>query len=235
MSTWEERLAGASTCEPRRSFDAAEGLRRLASDAGYLPPARGGRSVHGSQARWRLEAVARWGVTQSGAVAHMRNLADVMDCPDPAFTSWADGDLDLVGWFVFACLLYLAGHPESARYWWQAAAGAGHALAAYCLHLQHLVDGELELAAHWRKQIDVILADPERSDLDPDQRSALIGALDRFTRYAVRAHSYRPFRSVAVAGLQKEFERLAHLHDDGGLLCRPDRHLANRLRELTSI
>ncbi|MER8237381.1 hypothetical protein [Streptomyces sp. NPDC094049] len=231
MSTWEDRLAGASTCEPRRSFDAAEGLRHLAGDAGYLPPVKNGRSASGLQARWRLEAVARWGVTQAGAVAHMRNLADVMDSPDPAFSTWTEGDLDIVGLVVFASLLYLAGHPESARYWWQAAAGAGHALAAYCLHLQHLVDGELELAAHWRKQIDVILSDPERTDLGHDQRSALIGALDRFTRYAVRARSYRP---VAVAGLQREFERLAHLHDDGGLLCRPDRHLANRFRELTS-
>ncbi|WP_432127486.1 hypothetical protein [Streptomyces sp. bgisy082] len=230
MSTWEERLAGASICEPRRPFDAAEGLRRLARDAGYLPPTPAKRT-ESAPARRRLEAVASWGVTQAGAAAHMKNLTDIMDAPDPAFTNWAEGDLDLVGLFVFACSLYLAQHPESARFWWQAAAGAGYAAAAYCLHLQHLVDGELALADHWWWQMNVNLADPEGRDFNDIEQSHLVEGLERFAGYVGRTGEHRP---VPVGGLQKEFERLADLHDDDGLLCRPDRHLANRLRELTT-
>ncbi|MFI8917164.1 hypothetical protein ACIGW4_36920 [Streptomyces sp. NPDC053513] len=231
MSTWEERLAGASICEPRRPFNAADGLRRLARDAGYLPPPPVTELPESTQARSRLEAVASWGVTQAGAAAHMKKLTDIMDAPDPAFTTWADGDLDIVGLFVFACSLYLAQHPESARFWWQAAAGAGHAVAAYCLHLQHLVDGELARAEHWWRQINVNLTDRQGPGLDDDEQTALLEALERFARYSARTGSHRP---VPVGGLQKEFERLADVHDDDGLLCRPDHHLAKRLRELTS-
>ncbi|MBL1093138.1 MULTISPECIES: hypothetical protein [Streptomyces] len=44
-------------------------------------------------------------------------------------------DLDVDGAQVFACMLSLADHPESAQFWWQFAAGAGNRAAAYCLHL----------------------------------------------------------------------------------------------------
>lgn len=159
----------------------------------------------------------------------MKKPTDIMGAPDPAFTNWAEGDLDLDGLFVFACSLYLAQHPESARFWWQAAAGAGHAAAAYRLHLQHLIDGGLALAEHWWRQISTNLADPQGPGLD-DEQTALVEALERFAGYSARTGSHRP---VLVGGLQKEFERLAGVHDDG-LLCRPDRRLARGLHELTS-
>ncbi|MCX4417853.1 hypothetical protein OOK43_31955 [[Kitasatospora] papulosa] len=230
MSTWEERLAGASICETRRPFDVADGLRRLALEAGYLPPPASERP-EGVRARCRLEAVAGWSVTRTGAAEHMKKLTDIMDAPDPAFTNWAEGDLDLDGLFVFACSLYLAQHPESARFWWQAAAGAGHTAAAYCLYLQHLIDGDLGLADHWWRQISTNLNDPRGSGLNVDEQTALVEALERFAGYSARTGSQRP---VPIGGLQKEFERLAEFHDDDGLLCRPDRHLAERLHELTS-
>ncbi|MFE5514037.1 hypothetical protein ACFQ9J_26250 [Streptomyces sp. NPDC056529] len=231
MSTWEERLAGASICEPRRPFDAAEGLRRLARDAGYLPPTPAKRP-ESAQARRRLEAVASWGVTQPGAAAHMKKLTDIIDDPDASFMGWGNNpDIDHVGLFVFACSLYLANHPESARFWWQVAIGAGHAAAAYCLHLQHLVDGELALAEHWWRQIGISLADTLGPGLDLSEQTGLVEGLERFAGYVGRTGDHRP---VPVGSLQKEFERLADIHDDDGLLCRPDRHLANRLRELTT-
>ncbi|MGC5346954.1 hypothetical protein PZB75_30305 [Streptomyces sp. AM 4-1-1] len=104
MSTWDERLAGASICEPRRTFDVADGLRRLALEAGYLPIAAPARPEV-IRARRRLGVVAGWSVTGTGAAAHMKKLTDILDAPDPAFTNWADGDLDLDGLFVFACSL----------------------------------------------------------------------------------------------------------------------------------
>ncbi|MGW2282869.1 hypothetical protein [Streptomyces sp. NPDC001770] len=230
MSTWEERLAGASICEPRRTFDVAEGLRRVALEAGYLPTAAPARPEV-ARARRRLGVVAGWSVTGTGAAAHMKKLTDILDAPDPAFTNWADGDLDLDGLFVFACSLYLARHPESARFWWQAAASAGHAAAAYCLYLQHLMAGDTGLADHWRQQINANLNHPHGSDLHVDEQSILVEVLGWFAGYSARN---RPRRPVPVGGLQKEFERLAESHDDDRLLCRPDRHLAERLQELTS-
>ncbi|MDV9192292.1 hypothetical protein R6L23_29495 [Streptomyces sp. SR27] len=232
MSTWEERLAGASMCEPRRPFNAADGLRLLARDAGYLPPPPVTEPSESAQARHRLEAVASWGVTQPGAAAHMKKLTDIIDDPDTSFMGWSNNpDIDHVGLFVFACSLYLAHHPESARFWWQVATGAGHAAAAYCLHLQHLVDGELALAEHWWRQINISLADTLGPGLDLTEQTGLIEALERFAGYSARTGSHRP---VPVGSLQKEFERLADVHDDDGLLCRPDRRLAKRLDELTS-
>ncbi|GAA2230852.1 hypothetical protein [Streptomyces nogalater] len=229
MTTWEDRLAGASTCEPRRPFDVASGLRRLAQDAGYLPPPPAERP-ESTAARRRLEAVTVWGVTQVGAAAHMKGLTDIIDTPGTTFEGWTD-DLDIVGIHVFACSLHLANHPESARFWWQFAAGAGHGAAAYCLYLHHLISGELREAKHWWEQVGDILTDSGGADLDAGEPAKLIEILEQFAGYSARTGAHR---AVPIGGLKAEVDRLADLHDDGGLLCRPDRRLADRLRELTS-
>ncbi|MGA5121319.1 hypothetical protein [Streptomyces pseudogriseolus] len=117
MNTWEERLAGASTCEPRRPFDVAAGLRRLAQDAGYLPataPASAPERPDSTVARHLLTAVTSWSVAQAGAASHVKYLADIIGTSRIAFAGWTD-DLDIDGVHVFACSLYLANHPESAR------------------------------------------------------------------------------------------------------------------------
>lgn len=225
---WEDRLAGASACEPRRSFDVGAGLRRLAQDAGYLPPPAAERR-ESTAARRCLKAVTVWGVTQSGAAAHMKVLTDIIDAPDTSFEGWTD-DLDIHGIHVFACSLYLANHPESARFWWQFAAGAGHGAAAYCLHLQHLISGELREAELWWERVGDILADRAGADLDDSELVMLVEVLEHFAGYSVREGTRR---ALPIGGLKAEVDRLAHLDDDG-LLCRPDRRLADRLRELTS-
>ncbi|MEU6482017.1 hypothetical protein ABZ858_35120 [Streptomyces sp. NPDC047017] len=228
MNTWEERLAGASTCEPRRSFDVAAGLRRLAQDAGYLPPPAAERP-ESTSARRRLEAVTVWGVTQAGAASHMKDLTDVIGTPCTVFEGWTD-DLDIDGIHVFACSLHLADHPESARFWWQFAAGAGHGAAAYCLHLQHLISGELREAELWWERVGDALTDSEGDDLNAIELTKLIEVLEQFAGYSARTGAHR---AVPIGGLLEEVDRLADLYDDG-LLGRPDRRLADRLRELTS-
>ncbi|WP_052847415.1 hypothetical protein [Streptomyces avicenniae] len=55
---------------------------------------------------------------------------------------------------VLGCVLQLAGREDSARFWWQFAAGAGDAAAAYCLYLHHLSLGEEWEAELWRRQAD---------------------------------------------------------------------------------
>ncbi|MFB7076447.1 hypothetical protein [Streptomyces sp. NPDC056308] len=228
MSTWEERLADASTCEPRRPFDVAAGLRRLARDAGYLQPPATERPAS-TAARRRLKAVTVWGVTQAGAAAHMKDLTDIIDTPDTTFKGWTDLDID--GVHVFACSLHLANHPESARFWWQFAAGAGHGAAAYCLHLQHLIRGEMRDAAYWWNQVGDIVADSGGTDLNASELTNLIEMLELFAGYSARTGAHR---ALPIGGLKAEVDRLADdLHGDG-LLCRPDRRLADRLRELTA-
>lgn len=53
---------------------------------------------------------------------------------------------------VLGCILQLNGAQDSARFWWQYAAGAGDTSASYCLHLHHLSLGERGEASWWQRQ-----------------------------------------------------------------------------------
>ncbi|MEU1660675.1 hypothetical protein ABZ527_31835 [Streptomyces griseofuscus] len=55
---------------------------------------------------------------------------------------------------VLACVLQLTDTDDGARFWWQYAAGAGQAAAAYCLYLHHLALGEEDAARWWHRQTD---------------------------------------------------------------------------------
>ncbi|MEU3822406.1 hypothetical protein AB0E74_22700 [Streptomyces sp. NPDC030392] len=57
---------------------------------------------------------------------------------------------------VLACVLQLTDTDDGARFWWQYAAGAGQAAAAYCLYLHHLSLGETHTARWWHKQTNDI-------------------------------------------------------------------------------
>ncbi|MFD3720501.1 hypothetical protein [Streptomyces sp. NPDC058674] len=56
---------------------------------------------------------------------------------------------------VLGCILHLADAADSARFWWQYAAGAGDDASSYCLYLHHLALGETDAAAWWRRQTRV--------------------------------------------------------------------------------
>ncbi|MER7057189.1 hypothetical protein [Streptomyces sp. NPDC000351] len=62
---------------------------------------------------------------------------------------------------VLACILQLTDTDEGARFWWQYAAGAGQAAAAYCLYLHHLALGERNTAEWWHRQTDDVQPPPE--------------------------------------------------------------------------
>ncbi|WP_069816424.1 hypothetical protein [Streptomyces sp. TP-A0874] len=214
MTAMEQLLAdaGAAVREARRPFDVAAGLRRLAEDAGYVGP---GSSVRrSSRARRRLSAVARWSLTQPSALDHVERLTSEIGEEGGEVTRAPLKDLDVEGAQVFACLLYLSDHPESAQFWWQLAAGAGHLRAAYCLHLHHLSLGEMREAAFWEGQL------PHAPDGPGEIQSTGHG----FT-HAIPA--------PVPSGLRDELERLATDGDVGVLVCRPDRRLADRLQDLT--
>ncbi|MFG3280444.1 hypothetical protein [Streptomyces sp. NPDC048111] len=225
-SLWEKRLADAdiSVREARRPFDVAAGLRRLAEDAGYIPPAV--EEPRGSLARHRLDVVARLVVTQAGAAAHVEELTavigdDAEGAPAPAgFDGWTD-DVDIHGVHVFACTLYLARHPESAVFWWQLAAGAGHSGAAYCLHLHHLGNGEIRDAAFWKRQAAALFKGT----------GELFDNLENLTGYAMRIGGRR---AMATRRLEEEVDRLAGRDDDEGLVGRPDSRLADHIHDLAA-
>nr|BFD88483.1 hypothetical protein StreXyl84_78840 [Streptomyces sp. Xyl84] len=72
------------------------------------------------------------------------------------------------------------------------------------------------------------MVDAEGDDLSIGERTTLIEVLENFAGYRARTGAHRV---VPIGGLREEVDRLA---DDDGLLGRPDRRLADRLRELTS-
>jgi hypothetical protein len=83
---------------------------------------------------------------------------------------------------VLGCILHLADAQDSARSWWQYAAGAGDDLASYCLYLQHLTLGDSEAAAWWREQTrmaavpappEPVAAQPLSSDVLPSEALTL--------------------------------------------------------------
>lgn len=237
-ATWTRRLAETDPFvqEERRPFDAAEGLRRLAADAGYTRPAPSRPA--GTRARHQLDLISRWTVTEAGAADHVEELAaligddgDGKPTPDD-FTEWLP--VDVHGIHVFACILHLVDHPESAVFWWQIAAGAEHTGAAYCLHLRHVSQGEIREAAFWKRQMSVMRDRTAQQWFDGppnDYTRDLVGAVDAFATYCARHREPTP---IPTRHLRKRYQALAERHGEDGLVCRPDSRLPDRIHELSA-
>lgn len=105
---------------------------------------------------------------------------------------------------VLACVLQLTDTDDGARFWWQYAAGAGQAAAAYCLYLHHLSLGEDDTAQWWHRQTDDV------QPPSPSENPARQGRIDeaptstllRILRHLAAQTSRRP-RSAAVIALMK--------------------------------
>lgn len=114
----------------------------------------------------------------------------------------ADDPVDIDGALHFGCLLNLAMKAEAALWWWQYAAGAGNATAAYCLHLFHLGRGELRDAVHWMGQaldLDINLARrPARREQPwPSHTRVLQEAVDRLKVEEVCGEFHQPDQRLA--------------------------------------
>ncbi|MET7621317.1 hypothetical protein [Streptomyces sp. NPDC005408] len=221
-STIDDLLADAAipTSSPSPSvFDVGAALRRLAADAAQAAPQPD--MVRAAQAGQRLAVVSRWILNGPGAATHVDRLAE-----GPTATPVEEEQLDVDGALVFACLLYLTGHPESAQFWWQLAAGAGHRAAAYCLHLHHLALGESREARHWRHEVTHSVLDADAPD------EAFLACLEAVARYV--RHNGSPSASAPTGGLEMEVDRLAeHGANSCIIVRRPDRRLADRLADFT--
>jgi hypothetical protein len=77
--------------------------------------------------------------------------------------------IDPEGALVFACLLYIVGRENGARFWWQFAAGGGSSSAATCLSLQHRRNGAFADADYWREQADRLPGNVPACDRAPAQ------------------------------------------------------------------
>ncbi|QIB49566.1 hypothetical protein [Streptomyces aureoverticillatus] len=215
MRTLDDVLADAAM--PVRTpskFDVGAALKKLAIDAGRARTTADTQLA--AQAGQRLTVIARWMLNAPHAAHHVDQLAQ--GNPDLPVE---EDNLDVEGAAVFASLLHLTGqHPESAQFWWQLAAGAGHRASAYCLHLHHAALGEQREASHWLHQVLYDLGD----QLD----DAYFEKVEAIARYLYP----RPCGSAPLTGsLEMEVDRLA---DDGApcvIVPRPDRRLAQALRE----
>ncbi|MCX4907176.1 hypothetical protein [Streptomyces sp. NBC_00878] len=96
-------------------------------------------SVEESSAADDLQTLCETVITYTGALADLRDfLARAL--PEPS------------GARVLGCMLQLSEREESARFWWQYAAGAGDPTASYCLYLHHRALGEHGAADWWHTQ-----------------------------------------------------------------------------------
>ncbi|MDG5809108.1 hypothetical protein P9869_42180 [Streptomyces ossamyceticus] len=208
--------AGKAMQARRRPFDAADGLRRLARDTGYTPPPQ---PPVVSRARHQLSVVACWYLNEHDAPSHIEELAQYLGDDGNGNHHPPLEDLDIDGAQLFGCMLHLAGHPHSAQFWWELAAGADHTGAVYCLYLHHLGQGATTEATHWLDQLRQY-----RSFID----DIFLLGIGHFTKWVYDNHP-----PAAHPDLVEEVVRLA-MHDDTDqpLVCRPERQIAERLHHL---
>lgn len=204
---------------PRDSFDVGAALRRLAADAATAATPHPD-TVRAAQAGQRLSVVCRWILNKPDAAHHVDCLATEPQNPAD------DKPLDVDGALVFACLLHLTDHPESAQFWWQLAAGAGHRAAAYCLHLHHLALGELREAQHWLHEVTDDVLNPQAPD------AAFLATLEAVAAYVRKTGT--SLASAPTGSLEMEVDRLATGKSGPCIIVqRPDRCLADRLHDFT--
>ncbi|MFI7352179.1 hypothetical protein ACIBSR_38735 [Streptomyces sp. NPDC049936] len=219
--TVEEILAkaGEALRARRRPFDEADGLRRLARKT---PLPRTHDTALVTRSRRQLSVLTRLYLKDPQAARHVEELAASLGDDGDGNRHPPFEDLDIDGAQLFGCMLHLADHPQSAQFWWELAAGAGHLGATYCLYLHHTAQGARTQATHWLDQLRL-----QAIDLDEE---FLLGAA-RFTQWM---HEHRP--PTAHPSLIDEVVRLAlHHNDDQPLVCRPERQIADRLHHIGSI
>lgn len=103
-------------------------------------------------AAWQPEEKLR--TDAAGALrALCRSLVGQADALHQMATFVGHRILDPDGAVILGCVLQLAARDDSARFWWQFAAGAGEMSAACCLYLHHLSLGETPEADWWRTQM----------------------------------------------------------------------------------
>lgn len=204
-----DRMLRGALCLDDQIRDGLDGLdgRQEARRTPQRGPARG------TEAARHLRMLCRTLIEQEGALQHMS--AFLGRCiPQPA------------GARVLGCVLEVAGREDSARFWWQFAAGAGDAAAAYCLYLHHLALGEAWEAELWRRQ-----ADPDHGAADDGSDGSSPGLVLRvLTRLRGDGGAFLTAAATAVIHYVPEAVNFV----DEIELPLPEAGFAQRIEELTA-
>ncbi|MGQ4387943.1 hypothetical protein [Streptomyces sp. SAS_270] len=126
---------------------------------------------------------------------------------------------------VLGCMLQLSEREESARFWWQYAAGAGDPAASYCLYLHHRALGEHGAADWWHTQTDAV------ADRDTDEPDTEITTTLRILRALKPDGS--PVPDPVNAVLHYVPAAVAYVDDDLDLPL-PDPDFTERVRALAA-
>lgn len=145
---WAQLYLGSRADAEDAVHDALEADEEVADDpgagrAGRLSLVAGEEPRQGRRPRYRVGAAGRsqHGLRRPGLRRRHRPGPVARQRPsDPSRILEPDGAR------VLACVLHLAGREDSARFWWQFAAGADDNLAKFCLFLHHVALGEIHEA-----------------------------------------------------------------------------------------
>lgn len=175
----------------------------------------------------------QWAVEDLEGLCHL-----VISQPDALHTMTTficDRILEPAGARVLACVLHLAGREESARFWWQYAAGADDIAASYCLYLHHMTLGETEEAEWWQDQVTPLW---RRLDTDtatdtagqPGHRYAFTGWASCL-QIVARHRAFTDATTKALAYIRNAVQFV----DDDLPLPLPDAGFAQRIEEITAL
>ncbi|MFH9871617.1 hypothetical protein ACH4NT_36770 [Streptomyces lydicus] len=152
--------------------------------------------------------------------------------------------LDPDGAVILGCVLQLAARDDSARFWWQFAAGAGEMSAACCLYLHHLSLGETPEADWWRTQMmaDLGEAAPEVPEPAGTGWEGIPWSSDTWTRMAIGLEDSPPTATVTwkhmvlpqAAAAVVSYVPTAIEYVDDVELPLPTAGFAERIEELTA-
>lgn len=233
---------------PRRTAtdDYPRVIRRVAHDLAALR--RGEYELpawwtHHSRARLGLDSLVRSVLTEE-ALAMVADLAEQDEVTDrPAQLQHpidvSEIDAEIAGFKTFGCLLYLAGHPTSAAFWWGMAAGAGDQLSATFTYLLHLQRGELRQANRWFQEAHSSFDLPAGAGTIPPGVPDMAGYMRTLPALLLVPWS-SPENAEPTDQLAPEVERLVVRAGPGdapvidGVAGRPGPRLATQIEQLAS-
>ncbi|MDI5973526.1 hypothetical protein POF50_030005 [Streptomyces sp. SL13] len=217
MTTSLDDLLARARLLPTAEYTQADidaGQRRLAARlAASTSSGAGPRPPDGpQQAADDLTALCEAVVAQPGGLDSLAELLAPSSIPEPQ------------GARVLGCLLALAAAQDSARFWWQYAAGAGDHPAAFCLALYHEAHGEPAAATWWRQQAELPPCAADQLPPVQEVRHSL--------RVLRRLQEDRPVTGAVAAAISYVPAAVGWVDDDLDLPL-PDADFTTRLRSLT--
>lgn len=171
----------------------------------------------------------QWAVEDLEGLCHL-----VISQPDALHTMTtfiADRILEPAGARVLGCVLHLAGREESARFWWQYAAGADDVAASYCLYLHHMALGETEEAEWWQDQVTPLW---RRLDTDATGQTGSPYAFTGWASCLQIVARHRAFTDATTQALAYVRNAVKFVDDDLPLPL-PDAGFAQRMEEITAL